>query len=169
MRFPVTAAFLFLLAVSCAHTQEQPNSTDTRPGILKALDGRWVMSGDVMGKPVTYTMVATPTLQGTFTEMHMTDVQVPSEYEARVFIGYDPSSKLVIAHWMDSFGAKYSIPHGTGHISGNAIEFTIPYKDGPFRDTLTYSPEKASWEFVLQASQPDGSWKHFARYEIRRN
>ena len=169
MRFPIITAALILLTAGCVHSQTQPNVTDARPEILKALDGNWVMSGDVMGKPVTYTLVAEPTLQGTFTEMHMTDVQVPSEYEARVFIGYDPDSKSVIAHWMDSFGASYSIPHGTGHISENMIEFTIPYKDGPFRDTLTYSPEKASWEFVLQASQPDGSWKHFARYEIRRN
>lgn len=169
MRLSAIAASLILLVVGCAHTQNLPRAPDARPEILKALDGHWVMSGDVMGKSVTYTMVAEPTLQGTFTEMHMKDVQVPSEYEARVFIGYDPTSESVIAHWMDSFGAKYSIPHATGHITGNVIEFTFPYKDGSFRDTLTYSPEKLSWEFVIEASQPDGSWKHFARYEIHRN
>lgn len=27
---------------------------------------------------------------------------------ARALIGYDADSKSVIAHWMDSFGAKYS-------------------------------------------------------------
>ncbi len=124
MRFPAFTAALILLAAGCAHAQTQPRTTDPRPEILKALDGSWIMSGDVMGKPVTYTMVAEPTLHGTFTEMHMTDVQVPSEYEARVFIGYDPTSKSLIAHWMDSFGATYSIPHGTGHITGNTIEFT---------------------------------------------
>lgn len=145
MRFPAFVAALILLAAGCVHAQSLPNATGARPEILKALDGNWIMSGDVMGKPVTYTLVAGPTLQGTFTEMHMTDVQVPSEYEGRVFIGYDPASKSVIANWMDSFGATYSIPHGTGHMTGNTIEFTIPYKDGPFRDTLTYSPEKASW------------------------
>lgn len=100
MRFPVFTAglLLVLLATGCARTQVLPITTDARPELLKALDGHWVMSGDVMGKPVTYTMVAGPTLHGTFTEMHMVDVQVPSEYEARVFIGYDPSSKTVIAH-----------------------------------------------------------------------
>ncbi len=169
MRFAVTVAALILLAAGCAHAQTQPNATDARPEILKALDGNWIMTGDVMGKPVTYTMMAEPTLHGTFTELHMVDIQVPSDYEARVFIGYDPDSGSVIVHWMDSFGAEYSIPHGTGHITGNTIEFTIPYKDGPFRDTLTYSPEKGSWEFVLEALQSDGSWKHFAGYEIRRH
>ncbi len=42
-----------------------------------------------MGEPVTYRMVAGPTLQGAFTEIHMDDVQVPSQYEARVLIRYD--------------------------------------------------------------------------------
>lgn len=125
------------------------------------------MKGDVLGKAVTYDMVAAAILHGTFTEMYMKDTQVPSAYEARVFIGVDPDGARVIAHWLDNSGAKYSIPHGTGQLSGNTIQFTIPYDDGPFRDTLTFHPEDRSWSFVIEASQPDRSWKHFARYEIR--
>jgi hypothetical protein len=125
------------------------------------------MTGDVLGKAVTYDMVAAPTLDATFTEMHMTDVRVPAEYEARVFIDVDPDSRIVISHWLDTFGAKYSIPHGTGQMSENVIQFTIPYADGPFCDTLTFHPEDRSWSFVIESSQPDGSWKHFARYAIR--
>jgi len=125
-----------LLMIACAATsafaQDPSPSIDKRPALLQALDGHWVMTGDVLGKPVTYDMVAVPTLHDAFTELHMTDAQVPSEYEARVFIGVDPDSHLVIAHWLDNFGAKYSIPHGTG-----------------------------------EAAQPDGSWKHFARHEMR--
>jgi hypothetical protein len=156
-----------LIAASGAHAQDPANSAGKRPALLQALDGHWVMTGDVLGKAVTYDMVAAPTLQGSFTEMHMTDVNVPSEYEARVFIGVDPDDQVVIAHWLDNFGAKYSVPHGTGQATGNVIQFTIPYADGPFRDTLTFHPEDRSWSFVIEASQPDGSWKHFARYEIR--
>lgn len=164
----ITLAFLTLVVASssaCAHDEVQ--ASDERPALLQALDGHWVMKGDVLGKAVTYDMVAAPILHGTFTEMHMKDIQVPSEYEARVFIGVDPDGPRVITHWLDNFGAKYSIPHGTGHLSGHTIQFTIPYDDGPFRDTLTFHPEDRSWSFVIEASQPDGSWKHFARYEIR--
>jgi len=156
-----------LVAASSSYAQDPGNSVDRRPDLLRALDGHWVMTGDVLGKAVTYDMVASATLQGSFTEMHMTDVNVPSEYEARVFIGVDPDNRVVIAHWLDNFGAKYSIPHGTGQISDNVIQFTIPYADGPFRDTLTFHPEDRSWSFVIEASQPDGSWKHFAHYDIR--
>lgn len=163
----MTAALLAIaLAASSAFAQEPVPSSDKRPALLKALDGQWVMTGDVLGKPVTYDMVAAPTLHDTFTEMHMKDVQVPSEYEARVFIGVDPESQAVIVHWMDNFGAKYSIPYGTGQLSEDTIQFTIHYDDGPFRDTLSFHAEDRSWTFVIEGSQPDGSWKHFARYEM---
>ena len=167
MRFVAISGLLMILATGTLRAEEHPRIPE-RPAALRALDGDWVMSGDVMGKPVTYKMVAGPTLQGAFTEIHMNDVQVPSEYEARVLIGYDAESKTVIAHWMDSFGAKYSIPHGTGKVTENSIQFTIPYEGGPFRDTFTYNPETNTWLFVLEASQPDGTWKHFARYSVRR-
>ena len=166
MRF-VTTVGLLLLTAGALHAQDHPNIPE-RSAALKALDGNWVMSGDVMCKPVTYRMVAGPTLQGAFTELHMTDVQVPSQYEARVFIGYDTDSKTVVAHWMDSFGAKYSIPHGTGRITGNTVQFTIPYESGSFRDTFTYNPASKTWLFVLEAAQMDGTWKHFARYDVHR-
>ncbi len=166
MRGLTSALLMLVFAASSAFAQEPVASIDKRPALLQALDGQWVMTGDVLGKPVTYDMVAAPTLRDTFTELHMKDVQVPSEYEARVFIGVDPDSQTVIAHWLDNFGAKYSIPHGTGQLSVNTIQFTIHYDDGPFRDTLTFHPEARSWSFVIEASQPDGSWKHFARYEM---
>ncbi|GGC65772.1 DUF1579 family protein [Undibacterium terreum] len=169
MRFFTTLTILISLAAGSAHSQEQLRDIDTRPEIVKALDGNWIMTGDVMGKPVTYNMRAEATLQNTFTEMHMKDVQVPAKYEARVFLGYDKESQTVIAHWMDSFGGKYSVPHASGHINGNTIQFIFPYASGPFRDTLTYSPEATSWVFEIEASKPDGTWKHFARYDIRRN
>lgn len=137
--------------------------------LLRQLEGSWRMEGDVRGKPVTYKMVAEPALQGTFTAMRMQDVAVPAQYEAAVYIGYDEASKTVIAHWMDSFGPKSSIPHGAGHIDGNTIEFIVPYATGPFRNTWRYDPVSRSWQFVLESSRPDGSWKHFARYEVRRD
>ncbi|AWL04766.1 hypothetical protein DIR46_10145 [Massilia oculi] len=137
--------------------------------LLRQLDGDWRMSGDVRGKPVTYRMTAEPALQGTFTALRMKDVQVPAQYEAVVYIGYDAASKTVIAHWMDSFGPKYSIPHGTGQIDGDTIQFVIPYATGPFRNTWRYDPAAGSWQFSLESGQPDGTWKHFARYKVKRD
>lgn len=78
MRLFLVISLLIGLAASVAEAQERPEIPE-RPSLMKALDGNWIMSGDVMGKPVTYKMVASPTLQGAFTELHMRDVQVLSE------------------------------------------------------------------------------------------
>lgn len=164
------AALLVLPATipATSFAQAAEHAADARPDLLRKLDGNWVMNGDVLGKPVSYRMVATPALQGHFVEMRMRDVQVPAQYEATVFLGYDDESKTVIAHWMDNHGARHSIPHATGRIDGNTIQFTFAYAGGPFRDTFSYDPATASWRFVLESGRPDGTWKHFARYDVRR-
>ncbi len=143
-------------------------STDNRPAILQKLDGNWVVTGDVRGKPVQYNVSTAPALQGWFTEISMNDVQVPSQYESRIFIGFDSDSSQIIAHWMDSFGAQYSIPHGTGIILENTIEFIVPYPDSSFKDRFEYHPESDSWTLEITAQQPNGTWKHFAKYSFRR-
>lgn len=141
---------------------------EKRPDLLQKLDGSWTMSGDVRGKPVTYSLEVKPSLLGAFTELRMQDVEVPAKYAATVYIGYDHTTKSVIVHWMDSFGAKYSIPHGTGGIKENTLEFTFPYEGGHFRDTFTFEPSAGYWTFTLESQQPDGSWKHFAKYKVAR-
>lgn len=164
MRLVIIFCLLVVFGVDTLGAQEHPKISD-RPAALKALDGDWIMTGDIQGKSVTHKMVAGPTLQGAFTEIHMKDVE--TEYEARVLIGYDVGSDSVIVHWIDSFGAKSSIPHGTGNVSDNSLQFTFQYGTGPFRDTFTYDSNTNTWLFVLEASQPDGTWKHFARYNVR--
>lgn len=143
-------------------------STDNRPAILQKLDGNWVVTGDVRGKPVQYNVITAPALQGRFTEISMNDVQLPSQYESRIFIGFDSDSNQIIAHWMDSFGAQYSIPHGTGIILENTIEFIVPYPDNSFKDRFEYHPESDSWTLEITAQQPNGTWEYFARYSFRR-
>lgn len=158
--------FYFLLITCAGFVHAQTNTA--RPKLLEALDGSWIMSGDVKGKPVTYTMEANSTLLGAFTEMRMLDVQIPAQYAAHVFIGYDQPTQSVIVHWIDSFGAKYSIPHGTGSIKENTLQFIIPYSGGQFRDTFTFHPETGHWTFVLEFMKPDGTWAHFAKFKAEK-
>lgn len=169
MKQRVIFTFAMLLAATPAATATEPAcAKDARPGLLKALDGRWVMQGDVQGEPVTYALEVGPRLQCAFTELHMRDVAVPSQYEARVYVAADAADASVIVHWLDSFGGRASIPHGVGRIDGRTIEFTVPYPGEPFRDVLTLDAAAGTWTFVIEAGQPDGTWRHFARYTLRR-
>jgi hypothetical protein len=165
--FKIRRAFCSVLFLSWA-TLSYGQTATSRPSLLQQLDGIWTMSGDVRGKPVTYSLEAKPSLLGAFTELRMQDVEIPAKYAANVYIGYDQPTKTVIVHWMDSFGAKYSIPHGKGELQDNTLKFTFPYEGGYFRDIFSFDPETGHWTFLLESQQPDGSWKHFAKYKVVR-
>lgn len=169
MRIRGWIAAIAVLALGCAEAPAPPpNAAETRPALLAALDGNWVMAGDVLGKPVKYRLIVSPVLARAFTELHMTDVQEPPQYEARVFIAHDKESGQVIVHWLDVFGGKGSVPHGTGQIADDTIEFIIPYAAGPFRDRLIHDAASGKWRFTIESSERSGEWKHFAAYEIER-
>ena len=136
--------------------------------LLGHLLGRWRMSGEVRGRPATYALEATRVLQGRFVELHMEDVHRPAAYEARVFVGADTAAGRVIAHWLDNFGAAYSIPAATGEVRGDTLLLAFAYAGGAFRDTFVYDRGGDRWQFRLEAADSAGGWRPFASYEVRR-
>jgi hypothetical protein len=54
-RFLIAAFILQTIALPLANAGEATGDMDKRPDVLKALDGNWVMTGDVMGRPATMT------------------------------------------------------------------------------------------------------------------
>ena len=137
--------------------------------LLDRLVGHWRMTGTVRGKPVSYTMDASRVLQRRFVELHMLDVNRPPAYEARVFIGGDLTGGGFIVHWLDNFGATYSIPHAVGRVRGDTLQFTFDYADGPFRDTFVYDFQADRWHFLLESGDSTGTWKTFADYQVTRH
>lgn len=136
--------------------------------LLDGLVGQWTMTGAVRGKPVSYTLEATRVLQRRFVELHMEDVTRPPGYEARVFIGVDSAGGRYLAHWMDNFGAAYSIPPAIGEARGDTLLLRFAYSDGPFRDTFVYDRPTDTWHFRLEDTDSAGSWRLFAEYDLRR-
>ena len=165
MRQPIIST-IATLAFSTGIALGNDLPQDTRPELLRSLDGHWAMIGDVRGKPVRYTLNVAPILQGKYSELHMKDVNIPAKYEAKVIIGPSEDGASLVVHWLDSFGASYSVPHGTGFTSKNVIEFSFPYSAGKFRDVLSKDTAKNSWSLKIEAEQKDGTWKHFAQYDI---
>lgn len=136
--------------------------------LLEHLVGQWHMTGSVRGRPATYTLDVTRVLGGRFVELHMEDVHRPPAYEARVFIGVDSAHAEYIAHWLDSFGAAYSIPHATGAADGDTLRLSFPYPTGAFRDTFVYDRAADSWYFRLEAADSPAGSGPFAEYRVRR-
>ena len=167
MRLSTVLAWLLLLACAGAAGAQQ-RSPAGMDSLLEHLVGRWEMSGTVRGEPATYDLVVTRVLGGRFVELHMTDVHQPPAYEARVFIGVDSARSCYVVHWLDAFGAPYSIPHGVGTATGDTIRFGFAYADGPFRDMFVYAPRTGGWYFRLESGDSIGSWRLFAEYQLRR-
>ena len=160
------AGLLSVTLASCLSAQASPAAA--MDSLLDHLVGRWRMTGAVRGEPVTYTLDVARTLQGRFVELHMEDVSRPPGYEARVFIGVDSAGGRYVAHWLDSFGAAYSIPHATGEARGDTLRLAFPYADGTFRDTFVYDRRTRSWHFRIESADSTGGWTLFADYDVRR-
>ncbi len=134
--------------------------------VLERLLGVWVMRGHVMGDSVTYRLHVQRTLMGRFVELHMHDVSVPSQYESRVFIGADTIAPQIIAHWMDSFGAAYSVPPGYGTARGDTLQFTIRYTTSVFHDVLSANAD-GTWRLLITSQSAEGV-SVFADYVLER-
>jgi hypothetical protein len=160
----IAAASICMMPVIGAQGQAPPALPANL--VLEKLVGHWKMTGQVLGKPATYDLIARRILDNRYVELHMKDVARPAAYEAIVSIGEDTVATKVLVHWIDSFGAAYSVPAGSGTASGDTIEFQIPYPYGPFRDTFVFSQQSWSWEFRIEASDGHGAWKLFANYTV---
>ena len=135
---------------------------------LDALQGTWVMEGTLGGKPVRYSADGQRVLRRAFVRLHMIDVASPRQYEAEVFIGFDPKATDYIAHWLDRFGAPGARVVAQGERQGQRLVLNFPYAEGAFRDTLTWLPASRSWTLLLESQRPDGAWSTFASYTLTR-
>jgi hypothetical protein len=135
--------------------------------LLDALQGRWNMTGTVMGMPVRYHAEGARVLQGGFLRLHMIDASSPPQYEASVYLGYDPKAGDYIAHWLDNFGAAGARVVGTGSRQGSdRIVILYPYADGTFRNTFTWTAATRSWTLLIESQQANGRWTTFASYTL---
>ena len=134
--------------------------------------GPWVaaalMEGTLGGNPVHYLADGERVLNGGFLKLHMIDVQSPPQYEAQLFIGYDPKANDFVAHWLDRFGAAGARVVASGRRQGQRLVLHFPYAEGAFRDSLLWQPASASWSLLLESQRPDGSWVEFASFTLRR-
>lgn len=163
---------LLLVAVALSGASplvaQEPTAPPPVP-LLERLIGRWTMTGTVRGEPATYRLDAAWVLQRRFVQLHMVDVRnTPPQYEARVFIGADTVPGRLLGHWLDSFGAAYSVPPATGVATGDSLTLDFPYPHGAFHDTFVYHAATDTWTIRLDAADGSGGWKRFAEYRARR-
>ena len=161
---------LWLAYAGCLFISPAAHSAASRDEtFLDAFQGSWVMAGTLGGKPVRYRADGQRVLHGGFIELHMIDMGSPSQYEADVFIGFDPKAHDYIAHWLDRFGAAGARVVAQGKRIGDQLVINFPYADGLLRDTFTWRPASGSWSLLLESQAANGSWSTFASYTLTRS
>lgn len=161
---------LITLALTVVSTAQTP--TEWRDDLVEHMAGAWKMEGQVMGRDAHHEVEAEWVLNHQFIRIHeKTGAGAPAaehKYDAIWFLGYDPISERYVLHLLDVFGARFSETLGYGTRDGNAIRFIFEYPDGPFHTTFRWSPEKGSWEWLMEQKDKDGKWTSFADLKLTR-
>ncbi|MCU0624621.1 MAG: alpha/beta hydrolase-fold protein, partial [Gemmatimonadaceae bacterium] len=156
-----------ILSARATPAQAPPPPDAVADRQLERLVGTWHLVGTVRGDSVAYYGTGRRILADRFVELHLLDRAVPAAYEARIAIGADTARRRVLAHWLDSYGAAFSVPAGSGAVSGDTLQFTLAYTDGPFRDTFVFGRD-GGWTLHIESRDARGRWQTFARYTARR-
>ena len=129
--------------------------------LIAQLEGNWLLTRKIRGTEVQNQVSAKWVLNHQFLQVHMKDVKEPPAYEAIVLIGYIHATKEYVAHWVDTYGGRFSAV-GRGTRTANAIEFKFAYPDGPFFNTFTWNPDTKQWIFRLESQDSNGGRQLFA-------
>ncbi len=159
---------VFIMLLSFTMVTAQSGDKKVKKDAVYLLAGTWQMTGHVMNQPVVYRAEGKWILDHQFFRFTMEDVQEPPEYQAQVFIGYDSSKTNYIVHWLDVFGGEYSRTLGFGKVDADSVRIVFAYQNRPFRDTIMIAEEQNSGEFLIEYKTPNGEWKEFARYKMKK-
>ena len=169
VRMSLLSLMLALLVPSLARSQAPDQPRTFEDEVLNNLAGDWTLSRKMHGQNSLSTVHAEWVLNHQFLFIHMKEQSNPSQYEARVYIGYDIANKNYVVHWIDMFGGRISETLGHGTREGNSIKLEFNYPDGLFHNTLTWHPESKGWTTLMEQKDASGKWSIFAEEVLRRS
>jgi len=170
MKTPALLVVLLVALSSVPSIAQAP--VEWRDDLADHLTGTWRIEGQVLGREAHHEVNAEWVLNHQFLRIHeKTAATAPASenrYEAFWFLGYDAVSERYVLHLLDVFGGRFSETLGYGTRNGNEIRFVFEYPDGPFHTTFRRSPEKSTWQWLLEQKDKDGRWTAFADFKLAR-
>jgi len=135
--------------------------------LLEHLTGDWKLSRRIRQQLVENQVHVEWILNHQFLQIHMKDIQTPSEYEALVHIGYEHEHQRYVIYWLDTFGGRFSEKgYGTRH--GQSLRFVFQYPDGLLHNTFTCNAEDHTWHSLIEQQDKQGQWSVFAEDRLQR-
>jgi len=167
MRNTLLAA-ISLLAFCISGPAQQPAFHDD---LLDHLAGQWVLQGAIMGSPTTHDITAEWVLGHQYMRLQEVSREKKPDgepqYQAIVFIGWDPRSSDYACLWLDTYGWGNDNAIAHAKRSGDELPFLFQYADNPFHTTFAYDSKTDTWELRMDSEQ-QGKLKPFARTKLKR-
>lgn len=150
------------------------NSSLNAP-LLEHLVGAWVLRGDIAGKPVTHAVKVQWVLGHEYIQIHETSQAKTAagalQYEAIVYIGWDPDLKKYACLWLDNTGGGGLVGWALGHADAEAgkLAFLFSDKNGDpsLHNTFTYNRLTNSWRWKIDNVEK-GQLQPFADVKLTR-
>lgn len=140
--------------------------------LVDHMAGAWKVTGPMLGQTAHHDFQADWVLNHQFLRIYeKTSANAPADehpYEATWFLGYDTISDRYVLHLFDQFGGRFTETLGYGTRDGNAIRFLFEYPDGPFHNTMRWSPEKNTWQWLMERKDKNGKWIIFGDLTLAR-
>jgi hypothetical protein len=164
----LAAALFALAAVPAGPARADEAGCAYRDARLDALVGSWQVRREIRGEVVGNTLDAEWVLDHRFLRLHYRDVARPMQYEAQVFLGWDEVRRVLVAHWLDVFGGRFSETLGYGTWEGDSLKLVFDYPDGRFENCYRWYPDKREWTSRSVSIDSAGVRQPFANDVMRR-
>ena len=104
-----------------------------------------------------------------FLELHYRTLVSPPDFEAKVFIGFEPKAQHYVMHWLDIAGgtASKTVATGTLDEAAHTIYFQFYYPDSQLLNAFAFDPSSKTWTSVIR-QKSKGQWTLLAEDKITR-
>lgn len=144
--------------------------------LLEHLVGTWVLRGEIAGKPVTHAVTAQWVLGHEYIQIHETSQLGTAggapQYEAIVYIGWDPDLKQYACLWLDSTGGDglvgWALGHAPADVSQLAFLFLDKSGEPSLHNTFAYDDVASTWTWTID-NVDKGQIQSFARLKLTRH
>jgi hypothetical protein len=150
----------------------------TRPrdpaALLNQLEGSWVLSGKIAGKPTVHDVQAHWILHHEYLQIHEVsrdrDPQGGPAYEAEVLVSWDPESDQYACLWLDSTAGAALTSQVTCRAKPGVDSIPFVFKisaTDSIHTTFTYNEASDTWQWLID-NVANGKSDRFADVELSR-
>jgi hypothetical protein len=144
------------------------------PPLLDHLAGKWVLRGTIGGKETTHDVDAEWVLEHHYLAIHEVSREKNGKgeprYEARIYIGWNETTKDYACVWLDVYGGLNSTSIGVASPKENEFPFVFKDEKGEvsFNNDFVYDAKASTWEWRMD-NIVSGVVKPFARLKLTRD